>query len=342
MPTVNELKKSLSRRLIRKGSLRESVPASSLTTFGVGANVPLVIDCENVGELRIALYEAAQVGLRAKILGCGSNIVLPDGELCVPVIRLGSGFKIAKRVENNSFNDLDYILGKKEIPDANPCQVEEDERFLVCFGKVPLMSLSRDISAEGFSGLEYAAGIPGSVGGSIVMNAGAHGWDMGTIVEKVWTISADGSCNEYLKDELKFSYRECSIPKEQITIAALLKVVRAKKDEVLLRRSEGLEHRRKTQPLQFPSAGSAFRNPSCCTVAGNKVGELPSAGKLLDEVGLKGYRIGGVEYSKQHANWLIKVLPSAKTSDVIRLLEEGKRRVKDEFNIELEPEIKIW
>ena len=197
------------------------------------------------------------------------------------------------------------------------------------------------MSAAGLSGLEFAAGIPASLGGALVMNAGAHGEELSNIVQSVAVLSTDGKLVLRSASEMKYSYRHSELLPGEVVIGSALRLEPADPEQIRQRRSSCLEYRKKTQPLSMPSAGSAFRNPSRQNSPDGKISQ-PAAAQLLEEVGLKGYAAGGVSYSTLHSNWLVRTGEQARTSELETLIDLGIRKVRDRFDIELRPEIVIW
>lgn len=284
----------------------ENVAAGQLTTFAIGGKVQSVYEPASIRTLARLIQNFLQQELSWRVLGFGSNVVIPDGGVDTPVIRLGQEF--------NSF----AVNGDR----------------VVVGGAVSLMALSRKISEAGYSGLEFAAGIPASVGGAVRMNAGAHGKEIGAIVSRVTAVSASGEVCRLSANELAFQYRTVNIPHGCIVVEAELLLVKADREQILEERTRCLEYRKRTQPLHLPSAGSVFRNPG--------TGPNESAGYLLERVGLKGHRLGGVCYSELHANWLVKCDESARADDVRRLIDIGREKVLAEFGTELIPELVLW
>lgn len=288
-----------------KGRLREGIVGSSLTTFGIGGPLKVLVSVESVTELRAVLALLSQEGQRVRVLGFGSNVLLPDQGCDAWVIRLGPSFRQAEK--------------------------KGEDEFLVS-GSSSLMALARKLSNEGFSGLEFAAGIPASMGGAIFMNAGAHGSEIGERVVSVTTVMADGSLREWKKEELSWRYRSSGLPVGAVVTCARIRLAQGDPATISRRCAENLEHRRATQPLALPSAGSVFKNPSA---------DLP-AGKVLEAAGLKGVSVGHAIVSTLHANWIVNPEKRASAHNVRDLIELCRSRVFEHSGIKLEPEVKIW
>ncbi len=317
---------------------RHDLSGASLTTFAVGGPLRTVLEPYSVSG---AIEAVRQAG---RILGAGSNVVVPDRGLQEPILMLGREF--------NHFEFLTSPLVVDEIEDRLRTRAVVEpigSTRVLAFAATPLMALSRKLCAYGYSGLEFAAGIPATVGGAMRMNAGAHGKALGEVTRSVIYVDSRGALHHRQADQLEFRYRECSLPSGAVVLAVELELERGSVEQIGANRNRCLEHRRLTQPLHLPSAGSVFRNPSQETVPsatlqseGAPIGATAAAGWLLEQAGLKGVRRGGIEYSPLHANWLVKVSDEAKADDVRALVELGQHRVSAEFGIELRPEIVFW
>lgn len=331
----NELKCDLKAQLDAQVAIRENVKAASCTTFGLGAALPLVIEPQSCAALREAIRVVRRFGFGLRVLGNGSNVVLPDEEVAFPVFRLGRQFKSCVFCKDAKLADLERVLvgGANELVGENAAP---NEFQMLALAQAGTVGLSQRLCAMGLAGFEYAGGIPAAVGGAICMNAGAHGWCVADNLSKFWTVDGAGEFKERAVRSGEMSYRSGIVGQNEIVIAGLFHLQQDDSPAVQARRRAALERRQETQPLNFPSAGSVFRNPVTAE------GAAMPAGRLLEECGLKGFRCGGVEYSTLHANWLIKVGSEAKTGDVHFLMAEGMRRVKEKFGIELKSEIVFW
>ncbi len=230
------------------------------------------------------------------ILGNGSNVILA-----------------------NDYYDKVVILLHK----LNKCKI--DDNTIYVDAGYSLQKLAIETSTSGLTGLEFACGIPGLVGSSIAMNAGAYNNSLSEIVESVNVINKDLEIVTMTNHELKFGYRTSLLKKEKeyIIISAVLKLEHGDKDEILERISKRRVKRIETQPLDMPSAGSVFRNPQDLY-----------AGELIEKSGLKGYNINGAEISKKHANFIVNT-GGATGKDIIKLINLAKEKVKENYNVEL-------
>ena len=191
------------------------------------------------------------------------------------------------------------------------------------------MSLVATVAKEkGLSGLEFAAGIPGTVGGAIVMNAGAYGGEMKQVVQMVRVMDKEGQILTLDNDTMEFGYRT-SIIKDRpfIVLGVILKLTPGNEAEIGAKMEELMKQRKSKQPLEYPSAGSTFKRP-----------EGYYAGKLIMDAGLRGYRIGGAQVSEKHCGFVINA-GGATAADIKEVIEEIQERVRDRFHVRLEPEV---
>jgi len=292
---------------------------ADLCTFGVGGEIPLLFYPENDESLGQSLVFFKEQGMPYRILGNGSNIVMPDSGLKELVIKLppssvkGSSFKNIDTEEVQSLALGDYL--KFSIP-----------------ASTSLMSLSRQFTDVGLSGLEFAAGIPGSLGGAVFMNAGAHGAEISEVVDFIKVLDQNGLEKIYKKNDLGFSYRKSKINSGEIITHVNLVLKKDEISKIKAHRKECLEYRKKTQPLTFRSAGSVFKN----------ISKEISAAKLIDDLGLKGFRVGAASVSSLHANWIIVDEEGGKSQDIQNLVEVIIDKAYENIAIKLEPEIIFW
>lgn len=274
---------------------------SKHTTFRIGGKADLFVSADEKS-LPQLLKEAADEKIPITIIGNGSNLLVGDGGIRGLVIEIGKG------------------MDKIEISDN-----------IMTVGAGTLLSKAANTAAEhGLSGMEFAAGIPGSVGGAVVMNAGAYGGEMKDIIMDVDVITREGEYRRLTLEELELSYRHsCFIENEYIVVRARLML--HEKDEAQIRLvMEDLKNRRiEKQPLNFPSAGSTFKRP-----------EGYFAGKLIMDAGLRGYSVGGAQVSEKHCGFVVNK-GGATASDVVKLMNDVRDKVMEEFGVELEPEVKM-
>lgn len=302
---------SLARALRALGGTRVWVnaPLAPFTTIGTGGPADLLVAVDSTSALVAVLELLERHDTPWVCLGAGSNLLVADEGYRGVVIKLNHGFH--------------YVEGLPSQP------VPKGQRILVTVGGGSLLSRLATVVAEaGLSGLEFAGGIPGSLGGAVAMNAGAHGVSLSSIVQEIEVAGAAG-VTRVAAAELEWGYRSCSLPPRSIVTAARLELIAADRESVLRRQRALLRQRRVTQPRGVRTFGSVFRNPP---------GD--SAGKLLDAAGLKGLRVGGAEVSSVHANFLVN-LGAASTQDVLTLMAMMRERVHETSGVWLEPEVKL-
>ena len=285
-------------------SVRRGVPGSRCTTFAIGGPIAYLVEPADIGSLCSLVSALYREGFLYRVLGAGSNLLIADDGIGGIVIRLGAGFRTIE---------------------------ERDGGYFSIGAASSVMRLARDISAAGFAGLEFAGGIPASLGGAVVMNAGAHGGEFGEILERVGVVLRDGRYEEIKRSDLTIAYRHGGIPEDAIVVRAELRLTSADGAAVAEKRTRFLTHRKETQPLHLPSAGSVFRNPS---------GHY--AGDLIERGGLKGVRSGGAEISSLHANWIVNPSRTATATEVRYLIDKAIDTIKLQHEVELFPEVRIW
>lgn len=335
---ASDLKQSLGSEVGAGYSLQTNLPPGGLTTFGLGARVPLVIDVESVGALTVLLRELSSLGTPWRFLGNGSNVVLPDIPLEYPVIRYQRSFSEWGILQDSS-DLLEVMIADRGLNrDLSGLSLKSGEEVSIyAQAGMSLMGLSRTTSRAGLSGLEFGAGIPASIGGAVFMNAGAHGAQVSSVLEKVVLMCADGELQVRLPSEMSLGYRSSGLKAAEIVVGAVFRLTVSDTKDVLLCRSKALAYRQQTQPLKLASAGSVFRNPDMTFEEGKL-----SAGALIEKVGLKGRRCGGVEYSQLHANWLVRVAEEARTDDARELIKLARQAVQREFGVDLMLEQIYW
>ncbi len=201
--------------------------------------------------------------------------------------------------------------------------------LLTAGGGVSNWELIKCCIREGLSGMEFLAGVPGTLGGAVMMNAGAYGEETGSYIEKIGIVDEAGNAEELLRSKISFSYRKSSIGEKSVIYSVTLKLKDENRELIKERVGKNLGMRRASQPLDMPNCGSVFKNPP---------GEY--AARLIEASGLKGLKIGGAMISPKHANFIVNT-GGAKASDIIALIEAAKKRVKEDTGILLETEVKV-
>jgi UDP-N-acetylmuramate dehydrogenase len=283
------------------GNVKINELMSRHTTWRIGGPADIFFTPLDKEELKNGLNFANVNKLPITIIGGGSNILVKDEGIRGLVINL-CGLK----------------------------NVEINGEHLKVEGGVKLPFLASLAASQGLTGLEFAAGIPGTVGGAIVMNAGAHGSSMEKVVIKAGVLDYQGNTTDLNHTQLEFGYRSSGLKSKQtIVVEAEFKLKKGNPLEIKEQMDTNLSFRKAKQPWQYPNAGSVFKNPP---------GD--SAGRLIDAAGLKGLQIGGAQISQIHANFLIN-RDQAKAKDVLDLMEKIQEEVYKKFEIILEPEVLI-
>ncbi|MCR5748301.1 MAG: UDP-N-acetylmuramate dehydrogenase [Lachnospiraceae bacterium] len=285
-----------------RGSVKINVPMSEHTTFRTGGPADYYVAPENFDTLLKLLWYMRQSERDFLILGRGSNILVGD-----------RGYR-GLVIDTTTYLKNIVFKGETVIVDAG----------------VSLAVVAGMAAEASLSGMEFAAGIPGTVGGAVYMNAGAFDGDMSQIVESVEVFGVTGERATILGSEMGFGYRTSIAQKQDIPILSVkLKLKPGSREEIWLKMNEYNSKRREKQPLEYPSAGSTFKRP-----AGYY------AGKLISDTGLSGLTIGGARVSQKHNGFIIN-LGNATSADILDLINEVKERVMAKFGVELEPEVRI-
>lgn len=332
---------SITALLAGRGRIRFEVPAAQLTTFALGGPIGTLIEPGSIEGLAGVIHFLAQEGIKSRVLGAGSNLLIDDDGIDDPVIALGKPFSQWQVSTGDLEAEIRELFSGALSPATGKLPEVSSDLTLIAGAGTSLMSLSRITAQAGLSGLEFAAGIPASIGGAVWMNAGAHGSEIGSVISRIATLTSDGRLRILNRAELPFRYRRSGLPSDSIVVAAELKLKSGDAEEIQQLRSSCLDYRKRTQPLSLPSAGSVFRNPSSIK---SEDGTPAAAGKLLDTLGFRGRRIGGVGFSELHANWLVKYpgTESAKASSASTLIAQAQTEVLETYGIELETEIIRW
>lgn len=276
-------------------------PMSEYTTFKIGGSAALLVEPQSEKELSLILSKCAQEGVKPYIIGNGSNLLVDDGGIDSVVIKIGDGLSEIRMV---------------------------DETTVECGAGLSLSRLCRFALEKGLGGLEFAFGIPGSVGGAVFMNAGAYGGEMGDVLVSCRHLDQNGVPGELSLNEMNLGYRK-SIYRETgfVVVSARFKLEKGDKEEIKAKMDDFLSRRKSKQPLELPSAGSTFKRP-----------EGHFAGALIEQCGLKGLRVGGAQVSEKHAGFIVNNT-GATSGDIVALIELVQKRVFEETGILLEPEV---
>lgn len=309
MAATRERLEQLFRPAVR-GRLFPDESLRTHTSFRVGGPADLLFFPADPDDLRSGLRLARAHGLPVFVMGRGTNVLVRDGGIRGLVVNLGD----LNRIEGGE-------IPHQAAPGTPVC--------LSVLGGTPLSRVINFAVRPGLSGLEWASGIPGSVGGAIAMNAGAHGHSMGELVRWVDLVDDDGSEERVLSDGLTFGYRSTSFPRPGLVVTAGLELLVRNEQEVLKETKRCLEEHKRRLPFGWANAGSVFKNPS---------GDF--AGRLIEAAGLKGARVGGAEVSAKHANVIVNI-GQATAADIQKLMATITARVLQDFGVRLESEIQI-
>lgn len=288
-----------------RGEVRGGEVLSGHSYLGIGGPADLFVVPSDALSLKQCLSFAAEMRLPVFVLGGGSNVLIPDEGVRGMVVSL-SRFSMQK-----------VISEKKDTID------------LFVEAGVRLGRLISTCSEHGYAGIESLSGIPGTVGGAIAGNAGAYGHEIGSCVSSLIVLSLAGVIRKIDRDQISFQYRSCSAADDQLILSVVMSLAKVDASEVVRRATESLARRRATQPLGERSAGCAFKNPP---------GDY--AGRLIEEAGCKGLRVGGIEVSSVHSNFLVN-RGSGTSADYLELLDIVREKVGRMSGIQLEPEIRI-
>ena len=283
-----------------KGSFLKNEAMAKHTSYGIGGPAKAYITPRDKDDLSQILQFANQHGIATYFVGSGSNLLVADEGIDGLVITLG---KSLKRLE---------ITGATVFAESG-----------VMLGKMVKECISRNLS-----GVESMIGVPGTLGGALVMNAGAFGGEISNYLKHVTVMEMDGQEKQYQPGDISFSYRHSTFPDDEIVISAEFELIQSDKETVQEKRAVASGGRKATQPLKFRSAGSVFKNP--------KEG---AAGYYIDQAGLKGTKVGDAEISPIHANFFVNH-GKAKASDVVALIRLARETVHDKFGIMLDLEVK--
>jgi UDP-N-acetylmuramate dehydrogenase len=304
MVLMRDLKKDI--RDIFEGEIKFDEPMSLHTSLKIGGPVEIMVFPDDPVSLKNVMVAAVREGIPAFIFGAGTNLLVEDDGI--------NGIAISLK----KFRSIEFT---KETNDKNA--------VLYAGSGVPLAMLVSFAKKNGFSGIEALAGIPGYLGGAICMNAGSFGTEIKDVIVAVAIMNKHGEIMILNKDEIDFSYRGSNLPESAVILGANIILKKESPGEVKKRTESFLKKKKTSQPLGDLSAGCVFKNPP-----GH------AAGKLIDDAGCKGMRMGDVEVSKMHANYFIN-RGSATFREFIKLMETVKGKVKEFSGVELEEEIKI-
>lgn len=284
--------------------LRFDFPMRSYTSFKIGGAAEALYQAKDLDDLNQVITYCLKEDLPFFILGRGSNLLVRDKGIEGVVIILGKGLAV---IEQETQNETNLDVG----------------------GGASLSELLAFCQKKGLAGLEFLSGIPGSVGGAVAMNAGAFGHEIASKLKKIIIVNPKGELLTRDRSRFEFSYRHLNIPKGSVIVKVTFEMNKEAPEVISKRMTGYLRQRKRSQPLEYPSAGSVFKNPP-----------NDYAGRLIEKAGLKGTRIGEAMISDKHANWIVNT-GQARAEDILSLIDLAKERVKRETGILLEEEIKV-
>ncbi|PKM75962.1 MAG: UDP-N-acetylenolpyruvoylglucosamine reductase [Firmicutes bacterium HGW-Firmicutes-15] len=288
--------------LISPEIIKVNEPMKDHTTFKIGGPVDVLVLPRNIDEIKLVLACCRENKFPLLVFGQGSNILVRDKGIRGIAIKLGNNLK----------------------------DIRIDGEEIYAQAGVRLSELARKAAAYSLSGLEFAEGIPGSLGGAVVMNAGAYDGEMMNVVLEVETIKQSGESRIFPRDDIGFNYRTSKFQHSDfIIVGAKMRLTQGDSEEIKAKMREYAHNRKEKQPLEYPSAGSVFKRPPGFYV-----------GPMVEQLGLKGLRIGGAEVSTKHAGFIIN-RGNAKADDVLELINRIQKAAQEKFAVNLQPEIRV-
>ena len=292
--------------ILDKDRVFENAPLSEYTSFKVGGPADFLVQTSESDEIEKLIALASQEKIPYYVIGNGTNMLVSD----------------------EGYHGLVILIKDKK----NGIVFEEsaDGATVTVGAGCSLSRFANEAASHGYSGLEFASGIPGSVGGAVVMNAGAYGGEIKDVIKYALVMDSAGNIMKLDRGELELSYRSSVIQRKNLVVLeACFELKKGNAEQIKAEIRELNERRREKQPLDYPSAGSTFKRP-----------EGHFAGKLIEDAGLRGYCVGDAQVSEKHCGFVINK-GKATASDIYRLIADVIEKVYSEFGVELEPEIKL-
>lgn len=289
--------------IVGENNLLPNEPMSRHTTFRIGGPADLMVLPTTEEQAAAVIRACAEAEVRPYLLGLGSNLLVSDAGLRGVVLKLAE----------------------------NLSQVQVQENRLICQAGASNEQVAKTAQAHGLAGYEFASGIPGTIGGAAIMNAGAYDGEFSQVAESVRCITPAGDLVEISADQAQWSYRHSMMMDEGYLVAGATLTLQPQDPAVIQKRMDDLRQRRESkQPLEMPSAGSTFKRP-----------EGHFAGKLIQDSGCQGLTVGGAQVSTKHAGFVVNT-GNATAADVLGLIEEVQKRVMERFGVVMEPEVRMW
>ena len=284
------------------GQVRLDEPMSAHTSFHIGGPADVLVIPAGLEDVRMVLHIAGEEQVPLTVIGNGSNLLVRDKGIRGIVLKLGNALK----------------------------HWEQDGNTFVFDCGVSLAQCCRIIGEAGYTGMEFAVGIPGSLGGAVFMNAGAYDGEMKDTVVSVQVMTRSGEIKTLDRDDLEFSYRHSSLQNsDAIVLTVTLRVNEGDKEAIRAKMDDFSQRRISKQPLDIPSAGSTFKRP-----------EGRFVGQMVEQSGLKGFRIGGAEVSVKHAGFIVNA-DHATAADVLQLIAYVQDKIQEDYNVTLIPEVLV-
>ena len=298
---------------ISKEKILYNEPMKKYTTFKVGGPAECLIKIENINELKEILKFTNENNIKLTVLGNGSNVLILDKGI--------SGITLIIKIENTEFEETEENLNSKLIGQKTKIKLGAGEKI----AKVGMVFFK-----ESLTGFEEIAGIPGTIGGAVRMNAGANGREMKDIIKTVKCLDYQGNEKVFTNEEMEFGYRTSILKKEKYIVTEVeIELEKGNQEEIKEKMDMYKEKRKNSQPLEYPSAGSTFKRGMDFITA-----------KLIDEAGLKGTHVGDAEVSTKHGGFIINK-ENAKAKDILELVEIVKKEVYKKYQKQIELEVEI-
>lgn len=291
------------KQILTAEQICEAEPMRKHTTFRVGGEADFFV-MPTIAQIPEVVSLVKECELALTVIGNGSNLLVGDRGIRGVVLELGNH--------------------------ANALSIDPQSAVVEAEAGVLLSVVANQAARACLTGLEFAAGIPGSLGGGVYMNAGAYGGELKDVIETVTVLTRDGQILERVKEQLNLSYRHsCMMENDEIILKARLQLATGQQDEIYAKMEELKQKRIEKQPLEYPSAGSTFKRP-----------EGYFAGKLIEDAGLRGFRIGDAQVSEKHCGFVIN-RGNATAADILELMKQVDEKVQQKFGVPLEPEVRI-
>lgn len=290
------------KNIVGNNEIRENEPMSKHTTFRIGGNADFFVLPKNIEQIQAVLNLAKQENIPYLFIGNGSNLLVSDEGIRGMVLQIAGNLKQA---------------------DCKGCQIKAQ-------AGISLAALAKIALENELTGFEFAAGIPGTLGGAVTMNAGAYGGEIKDVLIQATVLDQEGQILTLSKEELNLSYRNSLVSqKGYVVLEVLLELKQGNSKEISAKMEEFAKKRREKQPLEYPSAGSTFKRPK---------GYF--AGKLIEDAGLRGFSVGDAQVSEKHCGFIIN-RKNASAKEVRTLIQEVQNRVEEQFHVRLETEVKM-